>query len=162
MRILLLLIAFLTIGNNLFAQKLVVNETDKFSKKAIKETSWMYVATQWKSALTVQARKVDEHTYLNFKVGLNSVFRVDEGEIMHILLSNDETLAIRCTNGEVAYNKNGQWMAKSTYVLSASDIEKLKELSVAAIRVPIGSNEYTDFDIKDRHSFDIAKSLKLL
>src|SRR5688572_2296325 len=124
---------------NANAQKLLKNEVDKFNKWQVKETSWMYIATQWKSALTVQARKTDNLVSLNFKVGLHDVFRIDKGANMQILLSSDETLTIPCTIGEVAYNKNGMWMVKSTYELSAEQFEKLKSTSVSAIRMPIGS-----------------------
>lgn len=147
---------------NVTAQRLLKNEFDKFNKWQVKETSWMYISTQWKSALTVQARKVDDLVTLNFKIGLHDVFRVDEGENMQILLSNNETLTIPCTIGEVAYSKNGQWMAKSTYKLSKEQIDKLTTTPVSAIRMPIGSHEYSDFTIKEKHSRDIMKCLKIL
>ncbi len=59
-------------------------------------------------------------------------------------------------------NKNGQWMCPATFALSETDLEKLKYKQIDAIRIPIGRNEYVDFELKDKHRNDIKDCLVLL
>lgn len=152
---------------SIFAQKIKKKEIDKFTKAEVIETSLetMYsvnlLGTGWCNKFEFQIRRTDGMYTMPANILMNKVVKYTENDGVTFLLDNDDTVDLK-TNftgiGSEAYAK-GYWF-RTSFLLTESDVEKLKKNKVTAIRINYIDGHY-DKDIKENKQDLIQRSLML-
>lgn len=152
---------------SVFAQKIKKKEIDKFTKAEVIETSLetMYsvnlLGAGWCNKFEFQIRRTDGIYTMPANILMNEVVKYTENDGVTFLLDNDDTVDLK-TNftgiGSEAYAK-GYWF-RTSFLLTESDVEKLKKNKVTAIRINYIDGHY-DKDIKENKQDLIQRSLML-
>ncbi|WP_276135067.1 hypothetical protein [Polluticoccus soli] len=163
---LLLLIAFVFISGSVAGQEIARNETDKYLKVKVKETTWEALAMPFKNALRFRCKMLDDRLYVEFRVTLHQAFRVDEGDEVYLLLDNDESVPVICVRGGVAnydYAPSASfWYGDYLYKITDEQKQKFLEHKVVGARVDVGG-EYVTFDkVKEKNAIKFQKALTLV
>jgi hypothetical protein len=169
-----LLLPLLLTCTTTFSQKLVVNKTDEFTGKSIKETSVETLAKPFKMsgfAYTFAFKKENDNLFLNLRLMSmsNSVFSIKDGNILSVKMDNDSVIVLN--NQEYAISKtggagggftSGNSQGTSLYfLLSTENIETLKNRKIIKIRVNT-TDGYTEQDIKASADKKVKESLRLV
>ncbi len=148
------------------AQKLTKNETDKFLKTKIKETSWEPLAVPFKNGLRCRVRSSNESLYIEFRIILHNSFLVTEGDKIYLLFDDDESMPVECVRGGVSkldYDPAASfWYGEYLYKLTDEVKNKILNNHVVAARVSLG-NEYVVFDkVKEKNSAKLRNAIQLV
>lgn len=150
-----------------FAQKIKHKEIDKFTKAEVIETSieTMYsvnlLGSGWCNKFEFSIRRTNGEYSMPVNILMNEIVKYTESDGVTFLLDNDDTVNLN-TNytgiGGEAFAK-GYWF-RTSFNMTNSDVEKLKNHKVTAIRINYLGGSY-DRDIKSNKQDLIAKSLQL-
>lgn len=161
----LLLSAFIV---NAQAQKIKTKEVDKFTKSEVIETSTerLYsknlMGTGFCNIFQCSIRKVDGVYTMPAGILMNDIVKYDENSNVVFLLSNNETITLKTAYTGIGGERfaNGYWFY-TAFILSPSDVEKLKAYDVESIRVNYMGGCF-DRDLKKNKKSIISKMLKLV
>lgn len=162
----IILALLITISSNLFAQYLVENETDKFTKKVKKSTNyeWLFYG------MTNQAKfcviKQNESHFFRAKMTLGGdVFSIRTDSEMIFLFEDDSTITLKASEyfitgmGEgVGYNTRG---INAYYFVDEYYLNDFKTKTVKEIRV-YTSDGYVDFTIGKNIAPKIKNAFELV
>jgi hypothetical protein len=102
-----------------YGQKLAEDKIDKFTKNAVKRTSWeKLIGKGGMSSLYTNYRisKINENYYFELKMMMNNkIYSVNENDKIIFLLGNDETIVLTNNKFEIACKGCGlldMWEAK--------------------------------------------------
>ena len=152
------LLLFVILPTICFAQKIKVNEIDKFTHKRRIETSQQVLKNGSLEELSVSYRSVDTTYFLklfgrSWAVGFIGPPR----DQLVFLLDNDETVSVPPIG---AGNKRSDGYYEHEYSITKSQIQLLSEHKLKNIR-RTGDNKYADMDVKDRNQ-DVVQELSKL
>lgn len=153
---------------NIHAQKIKTKEVDKFTKSEVIETSTerLYsknlMGTGFCNIFQCSIRKVDGIYSMPAGILMNDVVKYDENSNIILLLSNNETITLQTAYTGVGAERfaNGYWFYTS-FILTQSDVEKLKTYEVESIRINYLGG-YFDRDLKKNKKNTISEMLKLV
>lgn len=144
------------------AQKLIRNETDRFLKVHVKETSWEVLIMPFRNALRQRIKSIDGKKYLELRVTLHGVFRIDEGDNAYFLFDNDKSIPIKCTRGAVAGFETDYWYGDFLYEITPEWENAVLNSNLVAVRVEL-ADEYKVFDnAKPKNAVKLRKALLLV
>lgn len=149
------------------AQKLKVNEVDKFTKTMKKETSHetLYGAGApgyVKHRFAFSIRKNGESYSMPAFIVLSDMEKYTEDSGIILLLSNNETVELKTLYTGIGASKYDMGYGFSTcFTLTDSDVEKLKNNKIVSIRINYLGGHY-DKDIKSSKQDIVSKCLKLV
>jgi len=149
------------------AQKLKVNEVDKFTKSVKKQTSSETLygagAPGWvKNRFNFSIRKIGDSYSMTAFIVLDDMGKYTDDSGIILLLSNDETIELQTLYTGIGADKYDMGYGFSTcFTLTDSDVEKLKNNKIVSIRINYLGGHY-DRDIKGGKQEIISKCLKLV
>lgn len=153
--------------NNACAQKLVVNNVDKFSKEVIKETSREtlfsvnFMATGIMYSFDFNIKKAGDVWSMPASIVTKDVVKYDENSGITLLLSNGETVMLKTAYTGIAAKEFGNGHIFDTcFILSSDDIKKLSENNVTDIRIS-WMDGYYDRQLKAKKQDLIKKMIAL-
>ena len=157
-----------TFAINVQAQKIKTKEVDKFTKSEVIETSTerLYsknlMGTGFCNIFQCSIRKVNGVYSMPAGILMNDVVKYDENSNIMLLLSNNETITLQTAYTGVGAERfaNGYWFY-TAFILSQSDVDKLKAYDVESIRVNYMGGCF-DRDLKNNKKGIISKMLKLV
>jgi hypothetical protein len=163
-----LFILILTIGKS-FGQKLQENTTDDFTKKSIKRTSWESLTAYDGPNAHFRISVVGDDEIFDFKLMMDKVFAIDEGQTIILKLDNGELVTIKnsayvitCNGcGAVGFKGSEAEGIETSYPLIKEQIEKLKAHKVVKARISTNDG-YFDIDVKDKLAVKLIACLNLL
>jgi hypothetical protein len=171
MKSLLPLLLFLC--SNVVGQKLVINKTDEFTGKKVKETSVESLAQPFKmSGYTYKFsfKRINEDIYFNLRIMSlsNSVFAIKDGDVL--MLKTADTV-IKLSNIEYSISKKGgagPGLSSSGsegvslyFPLTNESIEMIKNKPIVKVRL-YTTNGYTEQDVKTAADKRIKDALALI
>lgn len=169
-KLLLVLIGIFTISMA-SAQKLKVNEVDKFTKSVKKETSHetLYssgIPMHISSRFAFSIRKIGENYSMPAFIVLPDMEKYTEDSGVTFLLSNDETVTLYTDYtgiGSEGHNPNDSkgYGFSTCFQLSQEAIDKLKNNEIVSVRVNYMGGHY-DRDLKKNKQDIVSKCLKLV
>lgn len=136
-----------------FAQKCKYkkNEVDKFTKNRVVTTKEKGLDLTMGSSLTVQAKVINEFTYLEFRLITGSVFSMTQGNKVIILFSNDSTLTLENMKTFVAEPSGaGPWVGWVKTSLTEDQIQTLYSYDVKSVRV-YTTQGYLTREVKEKN-----------
>ncbi|MDO9154999.1 MAG: hypothetical protein Q7U47_15040 [Paludibacter sp.] len=166
----LILMSLVLLCSTVYAQKIVENEVDDFTKKSIKRTSWEKLFYEMKGTIYFRISKIDSNCYFEIKLMNGSVFSVDEGPKIMFKLSNDSiytlnNLKYTITNigeGSIGLNGSGaQGIFLSCVSLTDNKFNDLLDEKVTKIRIYTNSG-YLEYDIKPKFAITISNAINLI
>ncbi|MCZ2278328.1 MAG: hypothetical protein LC117_10410 [Bacteroidia bacterium] len=143
--------------NQTYSQKLEKNETDKFTKKTIKATSWeKLIGKGGMSSLFTNFRiqKVDETVWFELKMMMNNkIYSINEKDQIIFLFENDSTLTLYNNESTVACKGCGApgfvgsegYGTHTYYLLTKNDIAFFKRNKIKSVRI-YNSETYVEGD----------------
>lgn len=164
----LILLCTFIVGS-ISAQKIKVNrEVDKFTKSEVVETSSKrlytknFMGTGYTNIFECAIRKVDGVYSMPASILMHDVVKYDENSGVMFLLSNDETVVLITNYIGIGAERlgNGFWF-NTSFMLSPSDVEKLKNNNIISVRVNYVGG-YFDYDLKTKNQGIVAEMLKLV
>ena len=157
--------------NFCFAQKLVKNEVDEFTKASIKTTSWETITYSGRFVAYASISKIDETYYLNLRVMLPSseVFSIDKGDELMIKTATDSIITlynlkyeISCTGcGAKGLLGSGVPGMEVKYKIPSEIVSFLLNTRINKLRI-YTTDGYAEGDIKDKNAETLIKLLKLV
>ena len=128
--ILVTLIPFLS-----FAQKVQVNEYDKFTKQRRIELQPVRIYTSGKANVNISYYASGPVLYLQLSGAGWGASAVDEGQELLFLCSNDSIVSVKSTAVQTAeVNSSFQTAFKHSYFVKMSDVKRLSECTVVGLR----------------------------
>lgn len=167
MKKIILLIIVLT-SSFAFSQELKRNDTDEFTGRSIKETSWEVLANKIPHTY-VRFRLIDSVKVIDFKIMIGGVFSIREGENILLKLENNEILKFKVSEYTISgrgdgavktYGSDAQGVKISCY-LSEENYRKIKTNVISKIRVNT-SEGYTECDIKEKKYNKVKELIELI
>lgn len=162
---LMLLVVFVGTVN---AQKIIVNEIDKFTKEEVIQTSFKDLYTRYLLGMQVSdsfscSLKKSGDTYVMFaKIMTRGIVKYDEDSGIIFLLANGESVRLKTSYTGIASTRIASgYLFETAFILTESDVEKLRSNNVVATRL-IYMGEYFDRDLKSEKQKVIAKMFKLI
>ena len=153
--------------SSIYAQKIKVNEVDKFTKSEIIETSSEYLfrvnyGSGWTHRFDFVLRRVNGAFVMAADIMLPEMVKYTEDDGITILLDNGQTLFLETLyTGISSVNTTGTGYDFSTvFELSQEEVELLKNHKVTDIRIHYLGNSY-DKEIKDKKQSLIINMLGL-
>lgn len=154
----LITIALVLISFNLFSQKIIKDEVDKFTGAHIIETSWEKFTAK-KIFSFIKVRQVDMSYYLDLKIlPFSGVFAVRAGEVVYLSFNNGDVLKL--SNLEHTISERGAGsiniMGSNTqglelsFLLTGREIKKLSTESLKGMRV-YTTDGYIETVFKQKH-----------
>jgi hypothetical protein len=156
-----------------FGQELKEDKVDKFTKKAVKKTSWeKLIGKGGMSSLSTNYRisKIDNDKFFELKMMMNNkVYSVNKGDKIIFLFTNDETVELSAMETQVASKGAGAtgyvgsegWGTHTIYQLTEENISKFKTNIIKSVRI-YTSEKYVEDDVSDKLSKAINKCLELI
>jgi hypothetical protein len=144
-----------------YAQKLKVNEVDKFTKQKRLETSNATLKAKLAEGIGVSFRCVDSSLYVvlaGYGPGTGVVGEDDKA----IFLLDDETTVTVYSTGLQSYTINKyQNVYNHQYRLTIADLQTLSKKNLKSIR-KYTSKGYADIDIPEKNSDEVSKIAALI
>lgn len=172
MRNIILVLLLTTSFHYTFGQKIVKNEIDEFTGKAIIETSWETLNRKTKLYSYVRFRKIDNSTFLFFRMGTgsgNKAYSVENGEVLFLKFTDDEILKL--TNHQYQITSVGGGAigligSKGLGLELSCKIDeeillKLKDKTIAKVRV-YTSEGYAEAEVNKKHAENFKDLAKLI
>jgi len=151
----LFLILFLPFSS--MAQKIAVNEIDRFTKQRIIETSPVPLKSSATEELALQLRSEGTEIYIVLSGYGGGASTLGEDDKALLLLSNDSVLAIQPIGIQSFQVDKDKSIFKHHYTLSPSLLEQLTRFPVQGIRT-YNYKGYQDFDIVNAQADELKKS----
>lgn len=146
MRMKKLLSVLLLLPLTLLAQKIRINEYDKFIKQQRVESHPLSITTTPNMKLSVCFTAVGSELYIQLIGAGEGAHRVEAGDPVIFLMENDTTITVK-SKGSQGYDIGTDISTyKHHYILSYSDLKKLSQFKLAALR-KYHSEEYDDVDV---------------
>lgn len=168
MKKLLFFVLFVFCTITVSAQKITKNEVDKFTKSQVVETSMesLYsvnlLGTGYCNKFEFCIRKTDTIYTMPANILMKEIVKYTENDGVTFLLDNDDVVSLK-TNftgiGGESWAK-GYWF-RTSFILSESDVNKLKEHKVTAIRINYLDGHY-DKELKGKKQELIRNSILLI
>lgn len=158
----LLIILTLIFTNSLTAQRIKVDEIDKFTKYRRLETSVSWVKRSITCGIGFYFRSNDDYIVLSVKGYTCGANVIGKGDELQFLLDNDETVIVKsvCIQGyEISYGSGGNAYYHD-YEIKLSDLKQLADHKVKSFRKFAG-NKYEDFNLSRGNQTDIADNAKV-
>ena len=156
-----------------WGQKIIKNETDKFTKQTIIETSLEKIAdyNKWKSLfpdpseVLVSIRNVNKEWVMPASIRLDEIQKFTENDGLTILLENDSTIILQTLYTGIGAEDVGFSNSKhgfdTVFELSQSDVENLRKYKIKAVRVRyLGGSK--DFECNKSKGEKIQKMINLI
>lgn len=155
--ILLLLIPVLS-----FAQRIRVNEVDKFTKEKHIETKWFYIKSGYPPCMASAARK-GKTIFLKLSISLERPFGTIKGDPCKIILKGiDKPLELESyyTNS-ATYTRH--WYCHFHYALDEGQLNQILNNQITDIRIALSDNRYVDIEgIHKGKSDKIIEALEMV
>lgn len=144
------------------AQKIKINEIDKFTKKKVIETSDVILKRTMTGAIGCKIRKVDSITTILFQAGNIAIGTIGIND-KAILLFQDESTTEIVSPSIQSYDIGdyGNKFIKHMYIVSDSSFSVIKEKKIKSIRFYLNDG-YQDVDIPEKNSDNLSKLAKLV
>ena len=153
--------------NNVYAQKLRINEVDKFTKSVKQETtketlySVNFMASGYINRFEFAIRKVGDKWLMPANILLQHIEKYDEDSGITLLLDGGETISLTTMYTGIGAEKFGNgYQFDTCFQLTSDDVAKLKEKKVTDIRVRYMGGHY-DRVVKDKKQTLIQRMLAL-
>lgn len=159
MRTILILSLFLS--SSAFAQKLKVNEADKFTKQKRLQTENTTLKNKLNEGLSVSLRSVDSSLYITLYGYGKGIGVIGDGDKAIFLLDDGSTVTSYSTGIQTYNVSTGTSTYKHQYSISKDDVILLSKKDVKSIRKYM-SDGYVDIDIPEKHQDEIRKLAALL
>jgi TonB family protein len=139
------------------AQKIKVNEYDKFIKQQRVESEPIPLSTSPNMKLSLCLSAIGPRLYVQIIGAGKDAHRVDQEDQIIFLMDNDSTVAIK-SKGYQGYDIGTTISTfKHSYVLTYSDLKKLSQNNLAALR-KYHFEDYDDVDV----SKEVSEKFKIL
>lgn len=156
------------------AQKLVKDETDRFTKEKVKETDWNKLVFKGMNAVRLMAKSANNKVSIDFKLAQhgNKVLTVQEGDYVMLLLDDDNSLKLKIAASSLSQTDLGQKRQNKnldfeslfipTDVLSDDDVKALSSHNVKAIRIYLSNKAPMEFEVADKFHDAVKECVKLV
>lgn len=169
MKKLLFISALFLIELSGFSQHLVEDGIDKFTKDTVKRTSEEPLTFKMKLHSGYQFLKVNSQYYIHFKINLDRVFSISDGNKIMLMNEKEEVLTILFSGDAVSTIGGGrtvmgfqdQWGVSSLIPLSIEEMKWLKNNSIKTIRV-YTNDGYIDCDVTFSKNMLLKSALALI
>jgi hypothetical protein len=162
MKRLILLLTLVTVCSSVFSQKIVKNETDEFTGRKVKETSYVTISDGFNCFI----RMVDDSRMLN--VGFNcgdKIYTMDDGAEFMIKLDNDSIITLNNFELSVADYISNQYyshfLLKTRYRLPGEALNELKKHKIVIVRF-ITTDGYIERKVSKGNSEKLLKLFNLV
>ena len=166
----ILIIVAILFSSKGYTQKLQENQIDDFTKKSIKSTSYETINYNNKFMGYVKIRKVDDRSFLYFKMMLSgSVFAVEEGDKLMMITETDSVITIHNSEFKISCEGCG---AKGILGSALQGVELKYELPIPILtylsdnkikKMRIYTKDgYVEDTIKEKNASTFIKLLKLV
>lgn len=166
LKFLLFLFVIVLQNRNAAAQKITKNETDKFTKSRIIETSWEPIKIKFVNALRGRIRYINGGKYLEVSITLHDVFRVDEGDVLYLLFDDSLSEPIKCIRGGVAdynsYKGSSYWNCTALYRLDNDIIRLINNHNLTGVRITMADEYYVFDEVKLKNAEKLRKAIGLI
>ena len=151
-----------------YAQKIMKNEVDKFTKTKIVETSKEslysenYMGSGWIYKFEFCIRKAGDSYVMPAKILLKDIEKYDENSGVTFLLDNDDIVELKTNfTGVGATNFGKGHFFETSFNINDIDVQKLKEHKITDVRVSYLGGHY-DRELKGKKQELVMKCLQLV
>ena len=150
-----------------FGQKIKTKEIDKYTKAETIESSLEtlysvnFMGSGWCNKFEFCIRRINGEYAMPANILMNEIVKYTENDGIFLLLEDNSTIFLKTSYTGVGGEAfaNGYWF-NTSFRLSPTDVEKLKNHKVTSIRIKFMGGHY-DRDLKKNKQELIMKSLKL-
>ena len=158
-----------SISQSSFAQKIIKNEVDKYTKNHVITTSKevLYrnaITGGWmKCSMSQKNMTSSGNTYNILKLHFlrSSVFSISESGYLYLVLDNDESIKIKCLSGGVSRSSGKYESLTASYLLTEEQFDKLTEHDVLSMRIDL-LDTYIARDLAKKRRPVITRCAKLI
>lgn len=167
-----LTIVFFVASISSFAQEIIKDEEDEFTKKRIKETSFEPIVQNFSMSCFLSVKSIDSTAYLQviITIGTGAVHSIDRDASFYLKLADESIIELK--NLEYALSCRGcaytgrfagsQAMGSRTnYILSRDVIKAFSNSGIKKIRI-YTSKGYIESDIKEQRANVLQNELALV
>jgi len=155
----LLILAFISIINNSYSQKIVENKTDDFTKRKIIRTDWEKIVATSKIYLNMRINKINDSYFLELKFFPHGVSSIDTKDDISFMFENGEIINLHSDTYKISGYGDGSIGIIGSQALglnvncylTQSDLEKFKSNLVKKIRIN-KSEGYSEDELKSKNS----------
>lgn len=151
----------------LSAQKLKINEVDKFTNKLIQQTNYEtlfrvnLMASGYSHQFRFSLKRSEDNVVMFATILLPEIVKYDESSKVYFLLDNKETVILYSNYTGISGEKyaNG-YLFETSFSISQEDLQKFKNFKVTDIRIEY-MDGYYDKEINDKKQNLIQQMLML-
>lgn len=157
----ILTLAILLISAQLTAQTIAKDETDKFTKHHLVQTSWEPVRMNGFDKLQFRLSKIDTNLFLQLRLVQPSPYAAGPEDKVYLRLENDSVAVLNIDKYGMPNNMSGYWMAEYAYAIKPDAANLLSSAPLKDVRLTL-TGGYIDYEIKKRNQSRLQEALKLL
>ncbi len=159
-----LLFVFLLLPIFANGQKIEKDETDPFTKKRIRETSFEKLVSKGRSNLDVKAVALDSNIFLAFALFQPKYTFVTMGDSLLLLLDDDNVLPLYIVENKMSreYTKDQKVLDFLVNKLSNVQSEILLRQGIKAIRIYQSGIPISSMEVPEKFRYSIKNVVKLM
>lgn len=165
-----ILILLFLLPTSTFAQRIVEDKIDEFTKSHKVYTSWERLLYNFDGNSFYRFRKIDSLILFDFKYQKNgNVQSIPTNASFYFKLSNDSIIELKCIEGVVSgkgdgaigISGSGMYGLNAKYKITRNEIEKLKIADLSKVRFYL-RDSYIEFEVNKKYSTIFKAALILL